>query len=68
MCTRLHIRVHTCATIANSFSAELSEHRPQIITVKGSSDLGLKLLDSLPLIWTPWCFQQEVLSYFPKVK
>lgn len=56
------------AATAYSVLAELNEHCPQIITVKDSSDLELKLLDSLPLIWTLWYFQQEVLSYSPEVK
>lgn len=47
-------------------SRELSGHHSQIMIVKGSSDLGLKLLDSLPLIWTPWSFQQGWLSCFQR--
>lgn len=42
-------KLHTWAGIIHWLSGELSERCPQIIIVKGSSALGLKLLVSLPL-------------------
>lgn len=67
--TQTHMyKLHRWADIIYWFSAELREHCPQIIIVKGSLDLGIKLLDNFPLKWTAWSFQEEVLCYFSEVK